>query len=86
MTCRKAAQYGHLGVLKYAHENGCPWDERTCRAAARGGHLDVLKYARENGCPWDAGTWYAVLVNPVGDSCRDWLVENGCPQEYELID
>ena len=38
-------------MLKYAHENGCPWDERTCESAADYGHLDVLKYARENGCP-----------------------------------
>ena len=25
---------GHLGCLKYAHENGCPWDEDTCEAAS----------------------------------------------------
>jgi hypothetical protein len=39
-------------VLKWARENGCPWDEETCSAAAEGGHLEVLKWARENGCPW----------------------------------
>ena len=42
--------------LKYAHENGCPWDEDTCSEAAKGGHLKVLKYAHENGCPWDEWT------------------------------
>ena len=48
-----AASRGHLEVLKYLHENGCPWDEKTCEAAAVGGdyHLDVLEYARANGCP-----------------------------------
>lgn len=25
-TCTAAAQNGHLETLKYAHENGCPWD------------------------------------------------------------
>ena len=40
-------------MLKYAHENGCPWDERTSEHAAGRGHLDVLKYAQERGCPWD---------------------------------
>ena len=25
-----AAENGHLECLKYAHENGCPWDEMTC--------------------------------------------------------
>ena len=41
-----------MDVLKYAHENRCPWDERTCSRAAEWGHLDVLEYARKNGCPW----------------------------------
>ena len=48
-----AAHGGHLEVLKWARENGCPWDEITCTWAAEGGHLDVLKWARENDCPWD---------------------------------
>ena len=38
-------------MLKYAHENGCLWDELTCSEAASGGHLEVC-WARENGCPW----------------------------------
>ena len=42
---------GHLEVLKWARENGCPLDEETCWYAAMGGHLNVLKWARENGCP-----------------------------------
>ena len=28
-TCADAAYKGHLDCLKYAHENGCPWDERN---------------------------------------------------------
>jgi hypothetical protein len=43
-------------LLKWAPENGCPWDGRTCAGAADGGHLEVLKWARENGCPWDEYT------------------------------
>jgi hypothetical protein len=30
--------------VRYAHENGCDWDEYTCRHAVSGGHLDCLKY------------------------------------------
>ena len=42
-----AAQNGHLECLKYAHENGCPWDEEeTCRYAAFNGHLECLKSAQ----------------------------------------
>jgi len=51
-----AAQRGHLEVLKWARENGCPWYEKTCAYAAAGGHLEVLKWARANGCPWDERT------------------------------
>ena len=39
-------------MLKWARENGCPWDECTCLCAAKHSHLEVLKWARENDCPW----------------------------------
>jgi len=44
---------GHLAVLKWARENGCPWDENTCLFAAEQGHLSVLKWAVSAGCRWD---------------------------------
>ena len=52
-TCSNAAMGGHLDVLKWLREGGCPWDESTTYAASEGGHLGVLKYAHESGCPWD---------------------------------
>jgi len=39
--------------LKWARENGCPWNENTCSLAAINRHLEVLKWARENGCSWN---------------------------------
>ena len=48
-----AAEEGHLDVLKFLHEMGCPWHELATEAAARGGHLDVLKFLHEKGCPWN---------------------------------
>jgi hypothetical protein len=45
-----------LECLKYAHENGCPWDAFTCSRAAHNGHLECLKYAHDNGCRWDRYT------------------------------
>jgi hypothetical protein len=45
-----------MACLKYAHENGCPWDERTCSKAALNGYHYCLLYAHENGCPWDEST------------------------------
>ena len=51
-----AALNGHLHVLQWARENGCPWNEETCAHAAMKGHLEVLKWAREHHCPWDEVT------------------------------
>jgi hypothetical protein len=55
---RLAAEGGHLLVRKWAHkwahQNGCPWNETICSAAARGGQLSVLQWAHEDGCPWNA--------------------------------
>ena len=45
---------GHLPVLKYLHENGCPWDWDTCSYAAYYKHWDCLQYAVDNKCPeWE---------------------------------
>ena len=60
-------------MLKYLHENGCPWNEWTCHEAAREGHLDVLKYAHENGCPWEEET----CVGAFSKSVREWLKDKG---------
>ena len=60
--------------MKWAHENGCPWDEETCAAAAERGHLEVLRWARQNGCPWDENTWYRAQSN-----CNPYLRKHGCP-------
>jgi len=69
---------GQLECLKYAHENGCPWDERTCNFAARYGQLDCLKYAHENGCPWDRWTCSNAAVDGQLE-CLKYAHENGCP-------
>jgi hypothetical protein len=72
MICARAAESGSVECLKYAHENGCEWDEQTCIFAAGNGNLASLKYvppillsspiidfhryAHENGCSWGAST------------------------------
>jgi hypothetical protein len=69
-----AAKGGFLEVLRWARQNGCPWDEWTCTRAAEGGFLEMLQWAHENGCPWDKDTWdYA------DPRCRTYLIERGCP-------
>ena len=46
-----AAECGHLHVLMWAREHGCPWDKSTCEYAVNGGQMAVLKWAKEHGCP-----------------------------------
>ena len=55
---------GHLEVLRWAREHGCPWDDMTMQSAAVCGHLEVLQWAREHGCPW-----HADLENKDVDCC-----------------
>lgn len=59
-----AVRGGHLAIMKYAHENGAPWDAETCKVAAMRGFLECLRYAHENGCGWNADTCaYAASEN-----------------------
>jgi len=89
-----AARKGHHSLLKWFHEQGCPWDQGCCAAAARGGHLDVLMWLKDQGCPFKATPAYFgfmrlakwcedfLLHNSRHDQYPDvflWAVENGCP-------
>ena len=58
-----AAMGGHLEVLQWARENGCPWNKQTCHNAAKCGHLEVLQWARANDCQCDRFTcaWAAMV-------------------------
>jgi len=78
-----AAYNGHLDCLKYAHENGCPWDQSTTAYAALSDHLNCLKYAHENGCSWDISTTsYAAFHGHL--DCLKYALENGCPLNEQL--
>ena len=76
-----AARGGHLEVLRWAHEHGCPLSVITCSEAASGGHLRVLQYAREHGCPWDVGaargTCAFAAIGGYLELLR-WAHEHGC--------
>jgi len=82
VLCQNVAANGHLDVLKWARENGCPWNEWTCTNAAENGHLDVLKWARENGCPWDEWTCEYAAGSGHLDVLK-WARENGCPWDED---
>ena len=78
--CRYAAWNGHLEVLKWARENGCPWNELICTNAALNGHLEVLKWTRENGCNWNDWTCANAAKNGHLEVLK-WARENGCPEQ-----
>jgi len=80
--CSKAAENGHLDCLRYAHENGCAWDENTCAVAADG-HLDCLRYAHENGCAWDKDTCENAAATGHLD-CLRYAHENGCAWDENI--
>ena len=76
--CSVAAGYGHLELLKWARQNGCPWNGGPCTTAAFGGHLEVLKWARENGCPWGELTCAQAAKGGHLEVLK-WARQNGCP-------
>jgi hypothetical protein len=46
-----AASEGHLDVLKYLHENDCPWSSEACYRAHENNHIDCLNYLIEQKFP-----------------------------------
>jgi len=73
-----AAWYGRLDILKYLHENGCPWTGLACYFAAQYDHLEMLKYLHENGCQWDTHI-YGIAGKKGHLEIVKYLYENDCP-------
>jgi hypothetical protein len=69
--------------LKYAHENGFLWNERTCYYAAESGRIDCLIYAHVNGCPWGGMTCYHAARGGHIE-CLMYAIENGCKWDYNI--
>jgi hypothetical protein len=83
-TAMRAALGGHLEVLTFLHEHGCPWDSTTCTMAALEGHLGCLEYAHEHGCAWDAHT---IAAAALGNNlrCLQYLHENCCTWDAQTF-
>lgn len=80
--CDKAAEGGHLSILMWLREMGCPWSKSTCAMAAAGGHLVTLQWLRTNGCPWDR----LVCTNAASGghlAVLQWARANGCSWNAE---
>src|SRR5690606_26606495 len=79
-----AAKFDNIILMRYAHENGCPWDKSTCHIAALSGSLECLRYAHENGsearigdpCSWNELT-FRNAAKAGSLECLKYLHENG---------
>jgi hypothetical protein len=74
----RAAFGGHLEVVTWLYNCGCPWVPSTCAAAASGGHLEVLRWAREHGAPSNEDT-SRYAANGGHLEMVVWLLDNDCP-------
>lgn len=51
---KTAAEKGHLRVLQWLREQGCPWNHvDTFASAVHGGHVPVLEWLLDKGCKAD---------------------------------
>ncbi|CAM9976944.1 unnamed protein product, partial [Scytosiphon promiscuus] len=73
---------GHLDVLRWARENGFPWDDNTWYLAAFGGYLALLHWVVQNGCPWREATTKSAARGGNLDVLQ-WARTNGCPLDEQ---
>lgn len=59
-VCEYAAQNGHLDILKYAYENGCPFHFDLCvyKNIIMADHLATFKYITEHGIHYSLSDWF----------------------------
>jgi hypothetical protein len=72
----KAATYGNLDCLRYAHEHGDSLTEITSICAAGTGHLECLRYLHQNGCTCGKRTCDAAAKFGHLD-CLRYCLDNG---------
>ena len=77
LNTKRAAQLGHLEMLKWMVENGFKFAADALTEAAREGHLECVVYLRERGCKMTPTVSNAVLYRANMHVLR-WVIENGC--------
>ena len=77
LNTKRAAEYGHLEMLKWMVESGFKFAVDAITAAAKGGHLECIVYLRERGCNMTP-TVSKVSVNRAQIHVLRWAIENGC--------
>jgi len=77
LNTKRAAQCGHLEMLKWMAENGYKFAADALTEAAKGGHLECVVYLRERGCKMTPNV-SKVTVNFAQIHVLRWAIENSC--------
>ena len=77
-TCRAAARYGHLDIVRWAYSAGCHVDVNECGVqAARGGHISMLGWLAQFPA-FKPNQWMATMAARGGHlAVLKWLHERG---------
>ncbi len=67
-TCKMAAYWSHLEILRWAVQHGCEWDLDECIQA----HIDGMFRVTIN-CPRCPGKLCDPASHPEYTACGDWL-------------
>jgi len=66
-ACQAAVHTRDLPLLKYLHEQNCPWDSETTVTAIYSQNADILQFVCANGCPLpEHAMFVAATVGNVG--------------------
>ena len=74
-TCQAAVLGGHLEVLQWAWEHGCPWDASMCHLRRSGRAPVVLRWARGHSYDRDDGLAPNNAVYGTNEEVMRWLDE-----------
>lgn len=70
--------------MKYAHENGCEYDEKVCECSSLNGHIKCLRYAHENmNCVIDVST-FANAASEGHFKCLKYIHKNISTPNIEI--
>ena len=85
-TCRAAARYGHVDIVRWAYSAGCHIDFNECGVqAARGGHISMLGWLAQFPT-FKPDKWMATTAARGGHlAALKWLHERGCHMHRWVI-
>ena len=73
---KHAALGGHVNVLRYAVENGCPYSNRICEDAVVSGNLDCVKWITEERVSSKKCAASTLAIIEGRDEILEYLLEN----------